>query len=80
MYYWYKDGELLTMTKNPELVIVDAQPDDRGSYMCLAVNEAGNVTSTPGLVVIPGERPCQVATPHNLECYHYKKLPLQFQV
>ena len=56
-YYWYKDGEMYTVTKNPILMIADVQPDDRGSYMCLAVNEGGSEGSDPSLVVIPGKQP-----------------------
>lgn len=53
VYIWIKDGEVLD-NMNDILQVEEAQPDDRGSYRCIASNRAGNSTSEPGLVVIPG--------------------------
>jgi hypothetical protein len=51
-YMWTRDG--VTVGYGQVLYIKDAQPEDRGYYSCIAVNDAGNVTSPPGLVTIKG--------------------------
>lgn len=54
-YSWLKDGVKLDESSDV-LFINEAVPGDRGYYTCVAENVAGNSTSQPGLVVIPGKR------------------------
>ena len=55
IYQWKKDNKLIYSDSDAVLTVTDAQPQDRGYYTCIAVNDAGNSTSEPGLVIIPGE-------------------------
>ncbi|XP_019858316.1 PREDICTED: hemicentin-1-like isoform X1 [Amphimedon queenslandica] len=52
-YSWLRDNVKLDESGDV-LFISEAVPEDRGYYTCVAENEAGNSTSQPGLVVIPG--------------------------
>ena len=54
-YNWLRDNIKLDESSDV-LFISEAVPEDRGYYTCIAENEAGNSTSQPGLVVIPGKR------------------------
>ena len=52
-FSWKKDGRVLD-TKSDIYEVKEAKPEDRGYYICIAGNTAGNSTSEPGLVEIPG--------------------------
>ena len=54
IYQWYKDDELVFNTTESVLVVEEAQPSDRGKYVCVAVNGEGTAKSSPGLVTILG--------------------------
>lgn len=53
-YNWLKDERRIDET-SAVLIISDTVPEDRGYYTCVAENDAGNSTSEPGLVLIPGK-------------------------
>ena len=53
-YTWYKDGVLIPAQTRSYLYISEAQPEDRGSYTCRAVNFLGEDYSAPASVTIPG--------------------------
>lgn len=53
-YNWLKDERQIDET-SAVLIISDTVPEDRGYYTCVAENDAGNSTSEPGLVLIPGK-------------------------
>ena len=56
-YQWYKDGVLLTGQINPNLVIREVAPSDRGYYQCTISNDEDSVTSNEILLTIDGEKP-----------------------
>lgn len=53
-YQWYKDGELVPGETKEYLYIEETQPEDRGNYTCVAINEGGQVESDPAQLKIPG--------------------------
>ena len=52
-YSWYKDGVLVSHL--PYVIISGVEPEDRGSYICVASNTGGNATSQPAYVTIEGQ-------------------------
>ena len=53
-YEWYKDGVLIPEETRSFLFIPEPLPEDRGSYMCKAINNQGNITSKQAQLEIPG--------------------------
>lgn len=54
-YTWYKDGVLIPDRTQSYIYISEAQPEDRGSYTCRAVNIVGEDYSAPASINIPGQ-------------------------
>lgn len=55
MYQWYRDGEVVSGANLSYLYIHEVAPSDRGEYTCIATNQAGSVSSLPGLLLLEGE-------------------------
>lgn len=61
-YLWYKDGVLIAGETMEYLYIEETQPEDRGNYTCVAINEGGQVESDPARLKIPGEAAYMLST------------------
>ena len=53
-YQWLRDGVLIDGAVFPYLYIPELRPEDRGSYVCEAVNPVDTTQSEPGTIVISG--------------------------
>lgn len=55
-YQWFRDGEAVAGATGASLTIAAAQAGDAGSYMVVATNAAGAVTSAPAAVAVNTSR------------------------
>ena len=55
VFQWYRDGVLIPNAVQSFYYIDQLTPDLRGYYTCEAINNQGDVTSSPGLVTIQSE-------------------------
>ena len=54
IYQWYKDGVLIPREVQSFLYITETNPEDRGNYLCKAINSRGIRTSEQAQLDIPG--------------------------
>ena len=54
---WFKDDKLLEDESRQQLVIPQAELDDRGRYYCVATNTEGSIQSKAGVLNLEGINP-----------------------
>ena len=59
VYQWRKNGVTLSGGNLNMLTIYKTKESDEGTYQCIAINKAGNVTSHQAVIIIYGKPGCQ---------------------
>ena len=52
-YQWYRDGSLIAAANEPELNIIEVNPDDSGVYHVVINNAAGTIVSDSASLIVP---------------------------